>query len=76
MCKLSILILIVLFSFGFSQNMTITKNLDFTPEEVESMLFLYNKTMIKGSDVEVVAPLGAKLKAALKEARALLETLT
>ena len=71
MCKLSILILIVLFSFGFSQNMTITKNLDFTPEEVESMLFLYNKTMIKGSDVEVVAPLGAKLKAALKEARAL-----
>ena len=71
MSKFIILILIALFSLGFSQNMTVTKNLDFTPEEVESMLFLYNQTMIKGSDVEVVAPLGAKLKAGLKEARAL-----
>ena len=71
MSKFIILILIALFSLGFSQNMTVTKNLGFTPEEVESMLFLYNQAMIKGSDVEVVAPLGAKLKAGLKEARAL-----
>ena len=71
MSKFTILILLALFSFGLSQNMTVTKNLDFTPEEVESMLFLYNQTMIKGSDVEVVAPLGAKLKTGLKETRAL-----
>jgi hypothetical protein len=42
---------------------------NFSPEEVESMLFLYNQTTIKGSDVDVVAPLGAKLKKGLQQAR-------
>jgi hypothetical protein len=41
---------------------------------VESMLFLYNQTTVKGSDVEIVAPVGAKLKAGLKAARALNDT--
>lgn len=46
------------------------KNLLFNPNETESMLFLYNQTKISGGDVEMVAALGAKLKAGLKEARA------
>ncbi|MFC1568944.1 hypothetical protein ACFL4L_01800 [bacterium] len=43
----------------------------FSPSEVESMLFLYNQTSIKGADVEVVAPVGAILRTGLKEARAM-----
>lgn len=50
------------------------RELHFTPAEVESMLFLYNQTTVKGSDVETVAPVGAKLKAGLREARALEDT--
>jgi hypothetical protein len=42
----------------------------FSPAEVESMLFLYNQTPVKGADVEMVAPVGAKLRAGLKQARA------
>ena len=38
------------------------KKLLFTPIEVESMLYLFNQTQIKGSDVEVIAPLQSKLK--------------
>jgi hypothetical protein len=40
-----------------------------SPNEVESMLFLYNQTPVKGADVELVAPVGAKLRAGLKHAR-------
>ena len=61
---------------GVAQNRNVTKEFDFTPEEVESMLFLYNQTFIKGSDIEVVAPLGAKSKAGLKEARSLQDSTT
>jgi hypothetical protein len=45
-------------------------NVPFSPNEVESMLFLYNQTPVKGSDVEMVAPVGAKLRDGLKLARA------
>jgi hypothetical protein len=38
------------------------KELLFTPAELTSMLSLFNQTQIKGSDVEVIAPLGAKLR--------------
>ena len=47
-----------------------TVALQFTPEEAESMLFLYNQTQIKGADVEVIAPLGEKLKAGFQQAKA------
>jgi hypothetical protein len=46
----------------------------FSPAEVESMLFLYNQTPVKGADVEMVAPVGAKLRAALKNARTMKDT--
>ncbi len=46
------------------------KKLDFTAAEAESMMFLFNQTQIKGSDVEVLAPLAKKLKAALEKAQA------
>ena len=49
-------------------------DIKFTPAEVESMLFLYNQTTVKGSEVEIVAPVGVKLKAGLQEARALKDT--
>ena len=45
------------------------KELTFNPVETESMLFLYNQTMIKGSDVEIMAPLQVKLRTALEKAR-------
>jgi len=54
-------------AFGQVEDKTI--NVAFSPAEVESMLFLYNQTPVKGSDVEVVAPVGAKLRAGLKAAR-------
>jgi hypothetical protein len=38
------------------------REIQFTPAELTSMLSLFNQTQIKGSDVEVVAPLGAKLR--------------
>ena len=44
-------------------------NVGFSPAEMESMLFLYNQTPVKGVDVEVVAPVGAKLRAGLRQAR-------
>lgn len=45
-------------------------NVALSPAEVESMLFLYNQTPVKGADVELVAPVGAKLRAGLRQARA------
>lgn len=45
-------------------------DVQFSPQQVESMLFLYNQTPVKGADVEIVAPVGAKLRAGLKQARA------
>ncbi len=45
------------------------KMLNFNAAEVESMMFLFNKTQIKGSDVEVLAPLSKKLKNALEKAQ-------
>lgn len=59
------------FSVVFGQNARDEKDLLFTPAEVESMLFLYNQTSVKGADVEMIAPLGVKLRAGLNEARAL-----
>ncbi|MBN1997485.1 hypothetical protein JW935_08040 [candidate division KSB1 bacterium] len=44
--------------------------LKYDPVETESMLFLFNKTPIKGSDVEYFAPLQVKLRKALEKARA------
>ena len=37
------------------------KDIQFTPAEVESMLFLYNQTQVKGAEVELVAPVGSLL---------------
>ncbi|MBN1781061.1 hypothetical protein JW948_08065 [bacterium] len=67
-----VLILTLLFyiSVAAQQPVKMVK-VEFTPAEVESMLFLYNQTSIKGADVEVVAPVGTKLRAGLKEARAM-----
>jgi hypothetical protein len=44
-------------------------NVILSPAEVESMLFLYNQTPVKGADVELVAPVGTKLRAGLRQAR-------
>lgn len=71
-CTMALIFLFHLPSFG--QNFGPEKELHFTPAEVESMLFLYNQTTVKGSEVEIVAPVGVKLKAGLQEARALKDT--
>ncbi len=69
-----ILILFVLFlPFIFLSAQQILE-VQFTPAEVESMLFLYNKTTVKGSEVEIVVPVGVKLRSGLKKARALKDT--
>ncbi len=60
-----VVILMVLVSVVMAQD----RELLFAPAEVESMLFLYNQAPIKGTDVEVVAPLGAKLREGLQIAR-------
>jgi hypothetical protein len=49
-------------------------NVSLSPAEVESMLFLYNQTPVKGADVELVAPVGAKLRAGLRQARTQLDS--
>ena len=73
--KLTCIVLIFLFcSYSFSQMPQPVKDLKFSPAEVESMLFLYNQTSVKGADVEIVAPVGVKLRAGLGEARALKDT--
>ena len=59
---------------GYGQSALPEKELHFTPAEVESMLFLYNYTTMKGAEVDIVAPVGAKLRAGLKKARALKDT--
>ena len=71
--------IVLLFICGFyvasyGQNAFSEKELHFTPAEVESMLFLYNHTTVKGTEVGLVAPVGAKLKAGLTKARALKDT--
>jgi hypothetical protein len=58
---------IILPNYGQVQDKPI--NVSFSPAEVESMLFLYNQTPVKGADVEIVAPVGAKLRTGLKQAR-------
>ncbi len=58
--------LLVLFGLSLAQE----KELLFTPNEVESMLFLYNQAPVKGDQVEIVAPVGAKLRKGLEVARA------
>ena len=45
------------------------KELLFTANEVESMLALYNQAPVKGDQVELVAPVGMKLRQALTVAR-------
>lgn len=66
------LICILIFGAVMAQQQTL--KLEFTPAEMESMLFLYNQTTVKGADVEVVAPLGVKLRAGLNEARTMKDT--
>ena len=63
---LFILVMMIALS-GVAQ--TDTVNVNFNAAEAESMLFLFNQTMIKGSDVKVLAPLQAKLNDALDRAR-------
>ena len=63
-----------LYLVGYGQNASSERELHFTPAEVESMLFLYNHTTVKGAEVGLMAPIGAKLKAGLKKARALKDT--
>jgi hypothetical protein len=73
--KITCIVLVLLFySIGFSQMSQVEKELKFTPAEVESMLFLYNQTSVKGADVEVVAPVGVKLRDGLTQARTLNDT--
>lgn len=50
------------------------KDLTYSPVEVESMLYLFNRHPIKGTDVEFMAPLQVKLKNGLQEARALADS--
>ncbi|MBN1540903.1 hypothetical protein JW992_02075 [candidate division KSB1 bacterium] len=52
-------------SLAFAQE----SDVNFNAAEAESMVFLFNQTTIKGSDVEVVAPLAQKLNAALEIAK-------
>ena len=61
-------------TFGLAQDPQPVRDLHFTPAEVESMLFLYNQTSVKGAEVELVAPVGMKLRAGLREARTLTDT--
>ncbi len=49
---------IVLVGAGYAQD----KEVVFTPAEMTSMLTLFNQAPIKGSDVEVIAPLSVKLR--------------
>lgn len=71
----TILILFVLFlPLMFLSAQQQIFEVQFTPAEVESILFLYNQTSVKGSDVEIVVPVGIKLRVGLKKARALKDT--
>ncbi|MBN1540904.1 hypothetical protein JW992_02080 [candidate division KSB1 bacterium] len=45
------------------------KSVQFTATESESMLFLYNQTVIRGSDVEIMAPLQSKLVTAFETSK-------
>ena len=45
-----------LYLASYGQNASSEKELHFTPAEVESMLFLYNHTTMKGAEVGLVAP--------------------
>ena len=74
MFKCPFLFLLLFAVAGLAQNAAVEKSIQFTPSEAESMLFLYNQTMVKGTDVEIVAPLGKKLNDGLKRARALTDT--
>ncbi len=66
--KSMLFIFVILIAFsGLAQTDTI--KVDFNAAEAESMLFLFNQTMVKGSDVKVLAPLQAKLNDALARAR-------
>jgi hypothetical protein len=58
---------VILPNYGQAQDKIV--NVALSPAEIESMLFLYNQIPVKGSDVELVAPLGVKLRAGLKQAR-------
>lgn len=45
--------------------------LEFKPNEAESMLALFNQTMVSGGDVELIAGLGEKLATGFQEAKKL-----
>ncbi|MBD3377016.1 hypothetical protein GF406_18455 [candidate division KSB1 bacterium] len=67
-CQSMLFILVMMVAFsGVAQTDTVKVN--FNAAEAESMLFLFNQTMIKGSDVKVLAPLQTKLNDALDRAR-------
>ncbi len=68
----SILILVLItMILGLGSITASAKTLNYSPVEVESMLYLFNRHPIKGTDVEFMAPLQGKLKESLEEARAL-----
>ncbi len=66
---MALVLYLSLFTNVFGQNQI--KTINFSAAEAESMVFLFNQTTIKGSDVDVVAPLSKKLNTALKSAKAL-----
>ncbi|MBN1997484.1 hypothetical protein JW935_08035 [candidate division KSB1 bacterium] len=63
----TVLLVLYLGFTAFAQEL----ELKFNAAETESMLFLFNQTTIKGSDVEVLLPLNKKLKDGLEKARVL-----
>ncbi|MBD3386073.1 hypothetical protein GF407_14250 [candidate division KSB1 bacterium] len=65
----SFLPFIVIIFLAFLSNNSFGTELKFDPVETESMLYLFNQTKIKGSEVEMFAPLQAKLIGALDKAR-------
>ena len=74
MNRVSLLICLSLLIIAWGAIYAQDKELLFTANEVESMLFLYNQAPVKGDQVEMIAPVGAKLRRGLEQARALVDT--
>lgn len=47
----------------------IQKKIKFYPAEIQTLFLFYNGTKIKGSDVELFAPIGLKLREGFKQAQ-------
>lgn len=65
---------VFLFLLSLGVNMAQDKPLQFNRPEMESMMFLFNETTIKGSDIDVLAALSQKLKAGVQESAAFSDT--